>query len=380
MGALQEFVEYFETVDDPRVEGRCDHPLHTILFLSVAATIAGADGPADIAEFGRQQREWLKQFANVDNGIPSHDTIGRVLSLIKPDQFQQALLAWLGSLAELKDDRGAPIFVPIDGKTARGSYSRADKSDMLHIVSAWASAQGLTLGQVAVDSKSNEITAIPKLLKMLELQGAIVSLDAMGCQKEIAAQIQSQGGDYTIAVKDNQPSLAEAIEQAFVDGYECDFAGCNARRKTTRETSRGREEERRYTIMPLPESMAQFAGKWSGLRSIGQVIRTVQRGGEESCEVSYYITSLPAKVRLFCDSVRNHWRIENELHWVMDVVFGEDASRIRDGHAAENMSFLRRFVISLLKQDTSRDSLKRKRKKAGWNTDFLEKLLFQKRI
>jgi len=380
MVALQQFEEHFESVDDPRVEGRCRHPLHTIMFLAVAATIAGADGPEEIAEFGRQQRAWLGRFVNIDNGIPSHDTIGRVLSLIKPAQFQKAFLAWLGSLAALKDEGGAPIFVPIDGKTLRGSYTKADKTGMLHIVSAWASEQGLTLGQVAVDSKSNEITAIPKLLEMLELQGAIVSLDAMGCQKNIAAKIQSQGGDYVISVKDNQPSLAEAVEACFVQAYENDFADANARRHTTRETSRGRKEERSYTIMPLPQSMAGIARQWPGLRCIGQVIRTVQRDGKETSEVSYFITSLPAKVRLFAGSVRNHWRIENELHWVMDVVFREDASRIRKGHADENMSFLRRFVISLLKQDTSRASLKRKRKRAGWNTDSLEKLLFQANI
>ncbi|VAW78124.1 Transposase, partial [hydrothermal vent metagenome] len=272
---------------------------------------------------------------------------------------------------------GNPIFMPIDGKTMRGSYTKADKSDMLHIVSAWASAQGITLGQVAVDSKSNEITAIPQLLKMLELHGAIVSIDAMGCQRDIASKIIVGGGDYVLQVKGNQPSLQEAIESSFTEVDEAEATQTKVRRCTTKEKSRGRQEVRHYTILPLPDSMSAMGKKWSGLKSIGRVVREVQREGKQTSKTSYYITSLEAKVGVFSESVRSHWGIENSLHWVMDVVFGEDRSRIRQGHAAENMSFLRRFVTTLLKQDTSKSSLKQKRKEAAWDTDFLEKLLFQ---
>ena len=261
----------------------------------------------------------------------------------------------------------------------RGSYSNANKSDMLHIVSAWATQQGITLGQVAVDSKSNEIRAIPQLLEMLELHGAIVSIDAMGCQREIAAKIVTGGGDYVLQVKKNQPKLHEVIEASFAELDMPTNASATkevARRRTTREKSRGREESRHYTIMRVPQSMSSIGKRWSKLTSIGRVVREVHRDGKRTCETSYYACSIDAKVGVFSDSVRNHWGIENGLHWVMDVVFGEDRSRIRERHAAENMSFLRRFVTTLLKRDTSKSSLKQKRKEAAWDTTFLEKLLF----
>jgi len=378
--AMLSFEEYFQAIDDPRIVPRCTHSLHSILFVAVAATIAGADGPEDMAKFAKRKTQWLKQFVDIEEGVPSHDTLGRVLGAIKPKQFQDAFLGWISSLASLRDPEGNPIFMPIDGKTMRGSYTKADKSDMLHIVSAWASAQGITLGQVAVDSKSNEITAIPQLLGMLELHGAIVSIDAMGCQREIASKIISGGGDYVLQVKGNQKSLQKAVEASFAEVNDAEKANTTKskdRQRITKEKSRGRQETRHYTIMPLPESMSAFGKKWSGLKSIGRVVREVQREGKQTSETSYYITSLEAKVGVFSESVRSHWAIENSLHWVMDVVFGEDRSRIRQGHAAENMSFLRRFVTTLLKQDTSKSSLKQKRKEAAWDTDFLEMLLFQ---
>ena len=374
--AIVSFEKYFDEVEDPRVVGRTTHSLHTILFITVAATISGADGPEDMEKFAKRKRRWLGQFVDLSRGLPSHDTIGRVLAMIKPKQFQDAFLNWIGSLSSLRDQSGNPIFIPIDGKTMRGSYTNADKSDMLHIVSAWATQQGITLGQVAVDSKSNEITAIPQLLEMLELHGAIVTIDAMGCQREIAAKIVQGGGDYALQVKGNQPSLKEGIEEAFAVADEGDATKTKARRRTTREKSRGRLETRHYTIMPLPESMLSFAKKWSKLISIGRVVREVEHHGKQTSETSYYICSFDAKVGVFSESVRSHWGIENGLHWVMDVVFGEDRSRIRKGHAAENMSFLRRFAITLLKRDTSKSSLKQKRKEAAWDTSFLEKLLF----
>jgi predicted transposase YbfD/YdcC len=347
-----------------------------ILFISVAATIAGADGPTDIADFAEQKLAWCRKFVRLKNGVPSHDTIGRVLSLIKPDQFQKAFLDWIASFADDDGEDGEPRFVPIDGKTLRGSGGAKDRSNPLHVVSAWATKQGLTLGQVAVDSKSNEITAIPKLLEMLELSGAIISIDAMGCQKEIARKIIKGGGDYVLAVKNNQPKLYEAIEEFYIKRHESDdFRNRGCRQHTTLEKSRGRIEERYYSIAPVPESMKHFCREWKGLKSIGQVITHTDCGEKTTSEVRYFITSRQPRVKEFAKSVRGHWLIES-MHWILDVVFDEDSSRIRNGDGSENFGFLRKFAISLLKRDTSRGSLKGKRKRAGWNTKFLEKLLF----
>lgn len=368
------FQQCFEVVEDPRVLGRCGHPLNSVLFLVVAAVIAGADGPADIEDFGIEKEDWLEQFVDLPGGVPSHDTIGRILAAIKPSQFQQALLIWINQLRAEKNLNG-PVVVSIDGKTARGSYTDADKSDALHIVSAWATDHGLTLGQVAVDSKSNEITAIPELLDTLDLTGTIVTLDALGCQKSIAAKIIDGGGDYTFAVKDNHPKLASLIEEAFQDAHEFGTVASGFRSKSNQEKGHGRIEERTYCVAPVPESMRTVGSGWEGLKSIGQAINVTTTGEHTSVEVRYYISSRPAKVNEFANSVRKHWGIES-MHWVLDVVFGEDASRIRMGNATENMSFTRKFVTSLLKQDTSRSSLKAKRKRAGWNTDFLETILF----
>jgi predicted transposase YbfD/YdcC len=346
-----------------------------ILFLAVCATIAGADGPSDIADFGRQQIQWLRKFIVLANGIPSHDTIGRVFSLIKPLQFQQAFLSWIATLMPDDGDGDALRLVPIDGKTLRGSLHRNEELKPLHLVSAWATNCGLSLGQLAVDDKSNEIKAIPKLLEMLELAGAIVTIDAMGCQKDIAEKIVDKGADFLLAVKDNQPNLREAIETSFVKIDNQDIENTGSRHYATQEKSRGRNEERDYVIAPIPPEMSALKSEWKGLRTIGRVIARVERDGKQSEEVRYFISSLAPKVKQFAEAVRGHWGIENSLHWVLDVVFGEDASAIHIGHAPENFGFLRRFVISLLKRDTSEGSLRRKRKRAAWSTSFLEKVL-----
>jgi predicted transposase YbfD/YdcC len=347
-----------------------------ILFICVAATIAGCDGPTEIVDFATQKVAWFRKFIRLENGVPSHDTIGRVVSLIKPDQFQKAFVQWISSLVDERDDEGRPRFVPIDGKTLRGSRGAKHRPNPLHLVSAWASEQGLTLGQVAVDSKSNEITAIPKLLEMLELTGAIVTIDAMGCQKEIAKKIVSGGGDYTLAVKDNQPALRTAVESFFEDRHEQDdFSEYGCRRHQTTGRSRGRLEERYYTIAPVPQSMKSFCRAWKNLTSIGQVLTVTEHDGKQTSDVRYFISSRAPKVKEFASSVRKHWSIES-MHWILDVVFHEDQSRVRNGDGPENFGFLRKFVISLLKRDTSQGSLKGKRKRAGWNTNFLEKLLF----
>jgi len=371
------FDDHFEVVEDPRIDRSKRYALVDILFLSVTATLAGADGPSDIEQFGKEKIDWLRRFISLPQGIPSHDTIGRVFSFLKPDQFQKAFLRWIEALTSTDQPTG-PKLVPIDGKTVRGSYTEADKSNPLHLVSAWAAKQGITLGQVATDQKSNEITAIPKLLELLELHGAIVTIDAMGCQKKIAQKIVQGGGDYVLAVKDNQPTLHAAIQQHFLNTYEDE--SLLVRQHQTQEKSRGGIEERCYRISSVPASMAHFKKDWKGLRAVGQAITLTERGGKQTSEVRYFLCSTPPKVKQFADAVRYHWGIENGLHWVLDVVFGEDASRLRLGHASENFAFLRRFLTSVLRQDTSKSSLKAKRKRAGWNTQFLEQLLFGRTI
>jgi len=368
------FRDYFQEIDDPRIERSKIHPLLDLLFLSVTATLAGADGPSDIEAFGKEKLDWLRRFVELPGGIPSHDTIGRVFASIKPDQFQKTFLQWIETLTSKNPTEG-PQLIPIDGKTVRGSYTESDKSNPLHLVSAWATKQGITLGQVATDKKSNEITAIPKLLEMLELRGAIVTIDAMGCQKKIAQTIVNGGGDYVLAVKGNQPTLQRAVEEHW--SKTDDEAPVSYRQHKTKNKIAGRIEERIYRISSLPDSMRHFKQDWKGLKSIGQAITIVEQGGKQTSEVRYFICSTEPKVKQFGEAVRGHWAIENSLHWVLDVVFGEDASRIRQGHASENFSFLRRFVTSVLRQDTSKTSLKAKRKRAGWNTRFLEKLLFR---
>lgn len=373
-----DLVEHISSIEDPRIERTKCHKLIDILFISVAGTIAGCDGPSDIASFATTQLSWCRRFVSLENGVPSHDTIGRVLSLIKPEKLQAAFLDWIASLAATRSDTNEPNFVPIDGKTVRGSGGGWTRENPLHIVSAWATAQGMTLGQVAVDAKSNEITAIPKLLELLELKGAIISIDAMGTQKKIAKQIIDGGGDFTLAVKDNHPKLAKALSDFFVARFENeDFAEFGCRQvQTLDEKSRGRRESRHYTVAPVPDKLrAQMRG-WAGVKSIGQAITvTTHADGRETSEVRNFISSRLPKVKEFAKSVRSHWSIES-MHWILDVVFDEDASQLKNGHSTQNYSFLRKFVISLLKRDTSKGSLKNKRKKAAWSVEFLEKILF----
>jgi predicted transposase YbfD/YdcC len=377
LSQIDVFHDCFDSVEDPRVAGRTVHPLNSILFLTVAGVIAGADGPEEIETFGDEKLEWLSQFADFEEGIPSHDTIGRVLSIIKPVQFQAALLQWHAHLCKSNqgDNDNAPVHVAIDGKTARGSYTMADKSDALHIVSAWATENGVTLGQVDVDSKSNEITAIPQLLDLMDVEGTIITIDALGCQKSIAEKIIDENGDYTFAVKDNHPKLAAAIEAFFVEAHEENLSEQKIFSKTKQSVQAGREEDRFYATCAIPGSLRDLTAQWSGAQSIGQAITSSTFRGKETSEVRYYLSSRPPRVGEFCKSVRSHWSIES-MHWVLDVVFHEDASRIRTGNATSNMSFIRRFVTTMLKKDTTKKSLKQKRKKAGWNTYFLEKLLF----
>ena len=375
-----DFVDHFSIVEEPRLNRKRQHDLIDILFICVAGTIAGCEGPNDIASFAATQLTWCRKFIPLENGVPSHDTIGRVISLIKPDQFQKAFLNWIAAFTN-DDASNSPRFVPIDGKTLRGSGGAKHRENPLHLVSAWATEQGMTLGQVAVDEKSNEITAIPKLLEMLELKGAIISIDAMGCQKEIAEQIVKGHGNFVLALKDNHPKLCDAVKQFFLDRYEDeDFTAFGCRQHQTAEKARGKVETRSFMVAPVPKSLKPLMKDWKGIKSIGQAITsTVSKDGSETSEVRYYINSIDPQVKLFAKSVRSHWVIES-MHWILDVVFKEDKSQLRNGDSTENFSFLRKFVIGLLKRDSSKGSLVGKRKKAAWSTEFLEKLLFGSRF
>ena len=363
--------ECFAEIIDPRMERTKLHLLTDVLALAVMAVIAGAEGWEDIEDFGKEKHAWLKKFLRLPNGIPSHDTISRVFRLLKPAAFHQAFLTWVESLPQQSGWR----YVAIDGKTLRRSHDGQTMKSALHSVCAWSVENHVVLGQQAVDAKSNEITAIPELLQLLELHGAIVTIDAMGCQKEIAAKIVAKGGDYVLAVKDNQPKLHAAIHQYFLELHETDFATGGCRRRVTQQRSHGRDEQRSYYHAPLPASLARLRDEWHNLNSIGQVIAITQRDGKEVSDVRYYISSLRPHARRFAAAVRGHWGIENSLHWVLDMTFTEDQSRIRKGHSPDNFALLRRFAISLIKQDTSPGSVRRKRKRAAWNNHALETIV-----
>ena len=374
---INEFHECFDQVSDPRVQGRVVHPLNSILFLMVTAVIADCDGLEEIEEFGCDRIPWLSQFADFANGIPSHDTIGRVLSLIKPDEFQTALLAWHQQLCQRYHNEASEQtqHIAVDGKTARGSYTNLEKSNAVHIVSAWATEHGITLGQTEVDSKSNEITAIPELIDFIDVSNSIVTIDAIGAQKEIAKKIIDDEGDYVFAIKDNHPTLAEAIRDHFEQVHEEGLVESGVRSKKTKAKQASRKEERFYAVCEIPDSMRELTNQWAGAKSIGQAITSSIRHGKHTEEVRYFLSSRSPRVGEFAKCIRNHWKIES-MHWILDVVFHEDASRVRTGNAVANMSFARRFVTTLLKRDTYKRSLKGKRKKAARNTSFLENILF----
>jgi len=368
---LELFAPFFENLTDPRMERTKRHALLDIIILAVCATLGNADGWADIERFGNAKLDFFRSFLELPNGIPSHDTFGRVFSLLDPAELLACLQAWLDALSATV----AGEVVAIDGKTLRGSFDTAAGQSPLHLVSAWACNARLTLGQVAVAAKSNEITALPLLLELLDLKGCIVTIDALGCQKEIAAAIRAQEADYVLAVKDNQPGLYQAVAEAFIAHADADFTDPSLRRLKTVERSHGRDETREYFIAAAPATLVD-EGLWRDVRSIGMVCRTRVEGGEVAEEIVYYLSSLPPKVKRFAAAVRGHWGIENRLHWVLDVTFAEDHSRVRKDHSPLNLGMLRRLVLSLLQRDTSvKDSLRGKRLRAGWDDEILLQIL-----
>src|SRR5512144_2506873 len=364
------FHDHFGDLKNPRVERTLRHPLINILFIAVCGVLSGANSFAAIHEFGVDRRSWLTRFLDLSNGIPCEDTFRRVLARLDPAAFEKALLAWMRAVQEITESR----WIAIDGKTLRGSYDRRDGKAAIHMVSAWAAENKLSLGQVVVDEKSNEITAIPELLGVLELSGAIVTIDAMGCQRGIAAKIRERGGDYVLAVKENQPTLYEQVCEAIDEGLEQDAEQIDEH--GTDEEGHGRQQSRTYAIFPAPEGVDP-EGLWQDLSAVAVTFseRTDSRG-RTSLEGRYYILSRRLSAKEFADAVRGHWSIENHLHWQPDVSFREDACRVRTGHAAANLSVIRRFALGLLKRETEcQRGIETKRLKCAMSDEYREKVL-----
>lgn len=365
--------DHFAELTDPR-RRKVTYPLINVVVIAVCAVICGADDFVAIAEFGEKKRHWFDRFLDLSSGIPSHDRFNAILAAIKPAEFEKCLLSWITSLHEITDGQ----VIAIDGKTLRRSFDTASSKAAIHMVSAWATANHISLGQVVVDQKSNEITAIPKLLEMLELSGALVTIDAMGCQVEIARTIVAGGADYVLTAKDNQPTLRGGLEGFFEDHLEDDFARTQVRRYHTKEEGHGREEIRDYYLCPVPDDLPDRS-RWEKLSAIGIVISDTWRDGENHIEIRYYILSRYLSGKRFAEAVRNHWGIENNLHWQLDVTFREDECRIRKGHADANFSIVRRAALSLLKNErTLKVGIKNKRLVAAWDESYLEKVLLGK--
>jgi predicted transposase YbfD/YdcC len=368
---LQQFASHFEHLTDPRMERTRRFVLQDIVVVALCALIANCNTWVDVERYGNTKLDFLRRFLELPNGIPSHDTFGRVFGKLDPAALLLCLQDWL---ADLRAKLGGE-HVAIDGKTLRGSHDGDTRPNALHLVSAWASEARLFLGQIAVAEKSNEITAIPQLLELLDIEGDTVTIDAMGCQKEIAKTIVAKGADYVLAVKDNQPTLHTAIHEAFIQFADDDYIEPSLRRFKTIGRDHGRIETREYFIADVPADLPG-ANDWLGLQSIGMVLRTREEGDNISEEVAYYIGSIDAKVKHFARVVRGHWGIETTLHWSLDVTFSEDQSRVRKDRGPENLGMLRRLVVSILHQDTScKASLRGKRLIAGWDDEALLKIL-----
>ena len=363
--------DHFIDLTDPR-RREPTYPLMNIVVMVLCAVVCGADDFVAIAKWARLKQDWLGKFLDMSAGVPSHDRFNAVFGALKPAEFERCLLSWVTALQDITDGQ----VVAIDGKTLRRSYDAASSKAAIHMVSAWASSNHISLGQVVTDEKSNEITAIPKLLEMLEISGCLVTIDAMGCQTEIAQKIVDQKADYCLAVKGNQPTLHRGVMNFFADHMEDDFDRTKVRYHETHEKGHGREEERYYYICPVPDDLPD-AQRWAGLKAIGMAINITRRGDKETSDVRYYILSKYMAGKRFAEAVRGHWGIENSLHWQLDVTFGEDQSRIRKGHADANFSIVRRTALSLLKNETTaKIGVKNKRLAAGWDDDYLEKVLF----
>jgi predicted transposase YbfD/YdcC len=373
---VKEIVRHFKQLEDPRSAVNRLHPLESVIVIAIMAVLAGANGPTAIAKWAMIKAEVLLRLLDLPHGIPRKDVFRRVLATLKPDAFQACFTMWLTALrAAAAEATGVERpTLAIDGKTLRRSHDRNRGLGALHSVSVWASEFGLTLAQVATAEKSNEITAIPVLLSLIDIHGAIITIDAMGTQTAIAEKIIDGGGDYLLAVKGNQETLHDAVIDHIHEQTKTDFRGIGARRLDTVEKKHGRIERRTYIQMPAPKNLAGF-DRWKGLLSIGLAFLSCIRDGKETTEVRYFISSLPVKVKQFAHAVRSHWGIENSCHWCLDVTYREDESRIRDEHLRENFAWLNRLTLSLLKQHPDKDSVAMKRRACGWNDEYMLQVL-----
>jgi predicted transposase YbfD/YdcC len=374
---VDQIVEYFKDLEDPRSPINRKHPLVSVVVIAMMGVLAGANGPTAIAKWAKLKEAFLIEELSLPHGVPCKDVFRSVLSLLKPIAFQTCFAAWLKSLRATAEETivvTKPIFA-VDGKTSRRSHDRAKGLGALHTVSVWASDYGLSMGQVACAEKSNEITAIPELLRLVDIKGTIITIDAMGTQKAIAAQIIDGEADYVLALKGNQESLQQAVIDHIEEESKNDFADAKARRHLTEETGHGREEIRSYIQMPVPKELKGLE-LWKGLKSIGMATLVCVRNGKETTETRYYISSLAVGVKQFARAIRSHWGIENPCHWSLDMIYREDESRIREPNLRENFAWLNRFTLSLLKQHPDeKQSTIMKRRSCGWSEEFLLEVL-----
>jgi predicted transposase YbfD/YdcC len=373
---LGDIAEHFDELPDPRCHINRRHPLRNVIVIAILAILAGANGPTAIARWARAKEKFLLRGLLLPHGVPRKDVFRLVLTLLNPKVFQACFADWLTALrlsAMAKRDIDRPVLA-IDGKTHRRSHDQAKGLGALHSVSVWASELGLSLGQVACADKSNEITAIPELLRLIDFTGTIVTIDAMGTQKEIARQIVEGEADYLLALKGNQGTLYDAVLDYIDQHLDDDFAGVDVRRHVVTETLHGHTETRIYTQFPVPKDLPML-GDWAGLKTLGMAVRWYEKNGASCSDVRYYISSLNMGVKRFAGAARGHWGIENTCHWTLDMTFREDDSRIRGRHIRENFAWLNRLALSLLKQHPSEDSIAMKRRLCGWDEEFLLEVL-----
>jgi predicted transposase YbfD/YdcC len=372
----REIASYFDGLDDPRSAVNRRYTLSNVLAIAIMAILAGAKGPTGIARWARLKKAFLGTCLDLPDGAPRKDVFRTVLSRLRPQAFQACFAHWLASLqqdAQAAKEITQPILA-VDGKTNRRSHDGTKGLGALHAVTIWASELGLSLAQVACAEKSNEITAIPEALQLVDIRGAIITIDAMGTQKEIARQIIDQEADYVFALKGNHETLHNEVVDYIDQHLDNDFADVNARRHTESEISHGREESRVYIQFPVPAAVTQKA-EWKGLQTIGMATRCYTKNGEDYSEVRYYLSSLPLGVKNFARAVRQHWGVENGCHWVLDMTFREDESRIRGPQIRENVAWLNRLALSLLKQHPEKNSLAMKRQTCAWDDDYLLQVL-----
>ena len=377
---VDSILDYFGPLEDPRSSINQKHLLGDLIVISICAVVAGADGPKAIGVWALSNKAWLLQQLELPHGIPSHDTIGRLLALLKPAAFQTCFQKWIDALTgppsqDLTGTMPSPQkMIAINGKALRRSHDRKNKLGALFLVSAWSVENGVSLGQLATEAKSNEITAIPELIENIDVSGAIVTIDAAGCQKNIASRIIDAGGDFIFSLKGNQGHLHTAVEKWFLDQMANGLMDTTVRTYQEVVKGHGRIDVLTYYHCKVPACIPGCS-KWKGLRTIGVAIRESRQGDKVTCEVRYFICSIRVGVKRFARAVRGHWAIKNTLHWCLDVTFREDESRLRNRHAANNLAWLKRFALSLLKQIDDKESIAMRRRMAGWNPEYLSQVL-----